>query len=361
MAAKKMENIKDLAPTIGPKQMTQLIHANLDRPSHMRHNLLFKGAPGVGKTDLIKQAFKSYGADLLVMHPVISDPTDFKGLPWIVEGRADFIPFNELRTLINVSKLTGVFFDDAGQAMPAVQAALMQLIWGGQIGQHKINNDKVVFMLATNRKQDRAAVGTILKPLLGRCLIYELQPLLDDWLQWYFKQDLPAEIAGFVRFKPDMLFKDDAGTKDDKAREQNMENAPCPRTIHMMAKELSCKPALDTEFQTYSACAGPACAVEFMAFLDVYRSLPNIDLMLKHPEKSQDQIPHDKPSVLYALCGALAKRASKKTFAALVEISKYLPKEFGVMMIRDSVHYNEEVAETEEFIQWAGLYSDVLI
>jgi len=359
MAENKIDTIKNLAPTISPKQMKTIIQDNLERPAKFRRNLLFKGAPGVGKTWITEEACKDMGVPLIISHPVIADPTDFKGFPWIIDGHADFVPFNELRQLVEADRLTAFFFDDMGQAMPAVQAAAMQLIWGGRIGRHKVNTDNVAFIMATNRKQDRAAVGTMLKPLLGRCAIYELQPLLEDWVQWYLKQpDLPDVVPSFVRFKPDMLFKDDAGTKDDKTREQNMENGPCPRTLHMMAQELACKPALDLEFQAYAACVGPACAIEFMAFLDIYRSLPNIDLMLKHPGKVD--IP-TKPSVLYALCGALAKRANEKTFKAIVEISKKLPKEFGVMMVRDSVHYNEKVAETDEFITWAGLYSDVLI
>ena len=57
--------------------------------------VLIKGAPGIGKSDIVKQACKLVGAKLIVAHPVVSDPTDFKGMPAIVDGVATFLPFGE--------------------------------------------------------------------------------------------------------------------------------------------------------------------------------------------------------------------------------------------------------------------------
>ena len=44
--------------------------------------ILVKGKPGIGKSDIIEQACIDAGADLIISHPVVSDPTDFKGLPF---------------------------------------------------------------------------------------------------------------------------------------------------------------------------------------------------------------------------------------------------------------------------------------
>jgi len=51
-----------------------------------------------------------------------------KGLPFVVNNNAEFLPFGNLRKLINADKLTVCFFDDLGQATPAVQSSAMQLI-----------------------------------------------------------------------------------------------------------------------------------------------------------------------------------------------------------------------------------------
>src|SRR4051812_21302045 len=90
--------------------------------------VLIKGAPGCGKTDSWDTAVDIYAdeyeseADRLVIHPVISDPTDAKGLPGIVEGKADFLPFGDLRRMIEAKRPLFVLLDDLGQAPAVVQA-----------------------------------------------------------------------------------------------------------------------------------------------------------------------------------------------------------------------------------------------
>src|SRR5687768_14063984 len=94
--------------------------------------LLIQGLPGVGKTAIVAEVTEELGWDLIVSHPSVSDPTDFKGFPWLhQEGKvtvADWVPFGDLRQLIEAKRPTVWLIDDLGQAPPAVQAALMQLV-----------------------------------------------------------------------------------------------------------------------------------------------------------------------------------------------------------------------------------------
>jgi len=55
--------------------------------------VLFTGAPGIGKSDIVAEACRIANADLIISHPVVSDPTDFKGFPFVVDGKAIFLPF----------------------------------------------------------------------------------------------------------------------------------------------------------------------------------------------------------------------------------------------------------------------------
>src|SRR5258706_16400244 len=90
--------------------------------------VLIQGAPGVGKSDIVAQAAIAADAELILSHPAVSDPTDVKGLPWVVKGKADFLPFGELERAINATERTVWFLDDLGQATAAVQASYMQLL-----------------------------------------------------------------------------------------------------------------------------------------------------------------------------------------------------------------------------------------
>ncbi len=49
-------------------------------------------APGIGKSSIVEQACVEADADCIVMHPVVSDPTDFKGMPWVGEGARHSCP-----------------------------------------------------------------------------------------------------------------------------------------------------------------------------------------------------------------------------------------------------------------------------
>ena len=62
--------------------------------------VLLCGPPGVGKTAIVAQVAKELACELVVSHPVTADPTDFRGLPWMVDGQATFLPIGDLARLI---------------------------------------------------------------------------------------------------------------------------------------------------------------------------------------------------------------------------------------------------------------------
>ena len=112
-----------------PKQLSQLLARTI--PTKMP--VLIKGAPGVGKTDIVRQACAEANVELIISHPVVDEPIDYKGLPSIRDDHAEFLPFGQLRALITAVRPTVYFMDDLGQAPPAVQAAAMQLILARRI------------------------------------------------------------------------------------------------------------------------------------------------------------------------------------------------------------------------------------
>src|SRR5271156_3640100 len=148
---------------VKPSQLLTLLSHTI--PARMA-GLICSG-PGTGKSSIGEQACGEADADCIVMHPVVSDPTDFKGMPWVGDGGATFLPFGDLQKLVNATKLTACFIDDLGQATPAVQAAAMQLILARTINGHRVSG-QVVFIAATNRRTDRAGVSGILEPVKSR-------------------------------------------------------------------------------------------------------------------------------------------------------------------------------------------------
>lgn len=307
-------------------------------------NVLIVGAPGEGKTDLVRQATSAAAADMILSHPAVEDPTKPGGLPWVGENAksATFLPFGDLARAINAKKKTVWFLDDIGQATPAVQASYMQLLHGGQVGEHKIS-DHVSFIGATNRRTDRAGVSGLLEPVKSRFVtIVEYRADVDEWCEWALDNGVRPEAVAFLRFRPSLLsaFQPSA----------DLTNSPTPRTWVHASRILDMGLPQRIKVAALAGAVGAGAAIELVSFLDMIEQLPNIDAIVLDPNGSP--IP-DKPSALYAVTTALATRANKTTFGAIARYAQRLVDEqhgeFAVLLVRDAQRRDAQVAHTADY------------
>lgn len=332
---------------MGPKELK----VRLEKYAKKGYPVLIKGAPGVGKSDIVSQVATDIKFELIITHPVVSDPTDFKGQPCVVDingkKRAEFLPFGDLRKMIHAKRPTYVFIDDLGQAPAAVQAACMQLLLARQINGKKIS-DHIVFVAATNRRQDRAGVTGILEPVKSRFYnIYELQPDKDDWIEWALEHDMPEELIGFVNFRPELLCTEEA-TSD-------IVNHPCPRTLAHAGETIMMGL---TSIEDLTGVVGAGCAVELNGFIRVYEELPSIDALIMNPTDAP--IPTDS-SAKYAIVAALVGRVSKDNVNRIFKYGNRLPGAFSTLLVRDSVRKDKTLQKTRAFVEWCQKHADVLM
>jgi len=314
------------------------------------NTVMVKGAPGVGKSDIIGQVCRDLGVNLIIEHPAVADPTDYKGMPYASDGKAMFLPFGNLEKIINATERTVYFLDDLGQAAPAVQKATMQLLQARRINGHKVA-DCVTFISATNGHLDRAGVTGLFETVKSRHkTIIELTTDMNDWVPWALKAGLPTELIAFIRFRPGLLH--------DFQPTNELKNSPCPRTVEAVGRLFQAGVPAHLEYEVYSGAAGEGFASEFMGFLNIFRNLPNPDVVLMKPQDAD--VPED-PATLYAICGALAHRANENNMERLVTYANRLPKEFSVLLVRDSHDKHPEIANTRAFIDWATTHNDVMI
>lgn len=311
--------------------------------------VLLKGAPGVGKSDIVAQAAAAAGAELLISHPAVADPTDFKGLPWVAPGQEEavFLPFGDFATAL---KFTGKklwwFFDDLGQAPASVQAGAMQLFLARRVNGHVLP-DSVTFIAATNRRTDRAGVTGILEPVKSRfAAIVELEPNIDDWCSWAFGHGMPAILIAFLRFRPDLLCKFEASA--------DLTNSPLPRTWAHAGKLILLNMPPDIQHAALCGAVGEGPAVEYSAFETMFNELPSVDLILADPNSAL--IP-DRPATRYAVVTALAMRTTKKNFPNVARYAERLTDaaagEFAALLLRDAERKVPEIKETADFVRLA--------
>ncbi len=311
--------------------------------------VLVTGAPGVGKSDIVAQAAEAAGAQLILSHPAVADPTDAKGLPWVAPGgkTATFLPFGELARALDAVVPTVWFLDDLGQAPPSVQASFMQLLLARRVN-GQVLPDCVTFLAATNRRTDRAGVSGVLEPVKSRfAAIVELEVDLDDWTQWAFSAGVPAELVAFMRFRPNLLC--------DFKPTSDLVNCPLPRTWAHAARLLALGMPAALQHQALIGAVGEGAAVEFGAFLHLYKELPAIDSIMADPDAAD--IPTN-PATLYAVVTALGMRADQKTFPVLARYAQRLTDamhgEFAALLLRDAVKRDATVMQTAAFVQLAS-------
>jgi hypothetical protein len=326
------------------------------KPSILKHKLtkcmkgglpvLLKGAPGVGKSDVVAQVAAELDMDVVLSHPVVSDPTDFKGLPVFDDGEAKFLPFGDLLQLIEAVRPTIAFLDDLGQAPACVQAAAMQLILARKINGHEVSKH-VVFVAATNRRQDRAGVTGILEPVKSRfATIYELTVDVDDWVTWAFDNKMPSKLIAFTHFRPALLttFKP---TPD-------IVNSPCPRTFANCGYLINA--GLD-DLESLSGAAGEGCAVEMMGFFKYWNQLPNLSSIIADPTNAE--IPTE-PAALYAVVSGLVEKATSKNIGKIFKYGARLQKEYSILLGRDCIRKDSKLQNTKAFVKWAVDNKDIL-
>jgi len=325
---------------VTPSQLITLLSAAIPQ----RLPILITGAPGVGKSDIVGQAATLTGAELILSHPAVADPTDAKGLPWpkADSGEATFLPFGELARALKATTPTVWFLDDLGQAPPAVQASFMQLILARRVNGH-ILPEFVTFVAATNRRTDRAGVSGILEPVKSRfASVVELHPDIESWSQWGFGAGIPSTLIAFLRFRPDLL--------SQFTPTADMSNSPMPRTWAHLAKLEALNLPQQVEQAAMSGAVGDGPAAEYIAFRRMFQSLTSVDAILLDPKGVK--LP-TQPDQLYAVCTALASKATEKTLSRIGTYAHRLVDaqrgEFAVLLLRDCMRRDESLTTTEAF------------
>lgn len=330
-----------------PAHLTEYLHYGIQN----HFPVLISGAPGIGKSDIVEQACKQANVDLIISHPVVADPTDYKGLPFPRQNGkgADFLPFGDLEQLINAKKETVFFLDDLGQAATSVQAACMQLILARRINGHKVSSN-VTFLAATNRKQDKAGVTGIIAPLKSRFEIQELEVNVKDWIKWAAVNKMPEELMAFIGFKPDLLSSETLTT--------DITNSPCPRAVALVGKQqiTNCPKHLFAD--AVKGAVGEVFATQYTAFLKLFDQLPTVDSVILDPIGAK--IPPTTDSK-YAFTVSLAKRMNDTTIGPICEYLDRLEPELSVCCMKMAIGRDGNLVNTRPFIQWAANKSDDLL
>jgi hypothetical protein len=303
------------------------------------------GPPGIGKSQIVAQVAAELNLPLIDIRAVLLDPVDLRGVPSVKNGTTRWNPPNFLPT-----EGEGLLFlDELSQAPDSVQSSLLQLVLDRRLGEYCMPEGWRI-LAAGNRVTDGTFSRKISKALGSRFATHlELAVDLDEWCAWAIDNQVPSEIIGFLRLRPELLHHFDA-----KAQGHSF---PCPRVWANVGQFLGKLP-VEAELPFFAGALGFGAAAEFTSFLEVFRDLPDIESIMLDPDTS---VVPQEPSVLYALCGAMSRKITSDNAAPAFRYMRRLPSEFQVVWLRDALQAVPKLATSREFSNWARDNGDLLL
>lgn len=324
-----------------PTQFKELVKARF--AAGIKRPLMVEASPGVGKTESVGQIARELGIGFMVVHAPLLQAEDY-GLPVVSKDRT------RLEFVVSCDKFplegsdcpeTGIMlFDELPQAPNEIQKVLANLMQEREIHGKKLKAGWMI-VATGNRLSDRAGANRILGHLGNKMTRVGMEISLDGWTQWALQNEVNVEVISFIRFRPDLL--------TNYLPNQDINATPRSWT-HGVSAQLGKIPT-SLEFETFAGEVGEGPAAEFLAFLKIYRSLPDIDAILREPKKVP--IPKD-PATLYALCGALAHKATPTNFGRALTYVRRMPQEFSVLFVKDAGNRNEDIYTSKDYIDWAS-------
>ena len=302
------------------------------------------GPPGCAKSQIARQVAADAGRAYVDVRALLLDPVDLRGIPW--RDGADrtrwappaFLPPSDDpgRWLVNLEELPS--------AVPMVQAALYQLVLDRKCGEYELP-EGASLIACGNREGDRGVVHRMPTPLPSRFVHLEIRVDAADWCGWGAANGIAPEVLFFIQLRPELLHR-----LDPQSRERAF---PCPRTWEFASNIVRRRNGLDpaSERALFRGAVGEAAAVEFAAFLKVWRELPHPRAVIDNPENAG--IP-ENASALIALCGSLYRLASDVNLDAIVTYAARLRSEVGEFLVGSCVRRAPALQRSPAFIRWAA-------
>ena len=307
------------------------------------------GAPGIGKSSIVKQMAKEMNVAFIDLRLALMDPTDLKGIPFYDKeshtalwAPPAFLP-REGKGIL--------FLDELNSAPPSVQSSAYQLILDRKVGEYSLP-DGWAIVAAGNREGDRGVTYRMPSPLANRFVHFELEVDVNDWRDWAYKSGLDERIIAYIAYKNEHLFTFDA--------KSDVKSFATPRSWEYVANILKSSLSSNLLLDTISGTVGKDVSVSFLSFIKVMDRLPNIANILNAKDVEYVQ----EVDILYALSAGLVsaylKEPDEEVLDNLLNYTLEMKSEFAVMIVQDLQRSGVDMQHSVAFKKWVQKFAYLL-
>jgi MoxR-like ATPase len=305
-----------------------------------RQSVHLWGAPGIGKSDIVRSIAKSLGWKLIEFRANLREPVDCRGIPVadLASGVTKWLVPDELPRADRDGEFGILFLDELNTASPQMQAALFQLVLERRLGDYVLP-DGWTIIAAGNRVSDRAAAQRMPTALRNRFAHIYITPDVDAWVIWANANNVAPEMVAFVRLRRELLHRMPKGD----------ENAfPTPRSLTRAAEHVDAPE--DVRRDLIASHVGDDVASEIDGFIRLYHSIGSLENILVNPDTAT--LPTE-PSQRYAVCTGLARLATRANFSKIMIFANRLDGEGQAVLIHDATLREPKLKETAAYSKWS--------
>ena len=330
---------------------------NQSLPLNTVPSVMLWGAPGVGKSQAIRQLAKAIEENtnkkvsVTDVRLLLFNPIDLRGIPtsnadktlavWL---KPQIFQMDGSNEVINI-----LFLDEISAAPQSVQATAYQITLDRVIGEHKLP-DNCIVIAAGNRTTDKSVAFKMPKALANRVLHIEVEGNFNSWKEWAIRSGINDKVIGFLSFRRNYLMGFDSSS-DDLA-------FATPRSWEMVSKLLNhVNGDIDKMYSLIAGLVGCGVAVEFRTWAQVYHQLPDIKDIF---DGKMPPLPSNTDA-MYALTSSMVAYAREhknemRRIANSISYANKMPPDFSAILLKDYMYieknYKEKLMSIPEFAIW---------
>ena len=291
--------------------------------------------PGEGKTTAIEDLCKELDVSLITVIFAQFDAGELGGFP-VVQGDT----YKRARPFFLPTEGRGVIFlDELPQAPTANQNIAAQLCNERRIGEHVLPEGWTI-VCAGNPMSARAGTNVMPSHLKDRQTHLHIDTDHVGFREYALAAGFLPVITSFINERPEWLQKFDP----------SQDASPSPRSWERVNTILKLGMTTALESIAMKGQIGEGAVADFTGYLRIWKDLPESDKVLADPMNSE--IPSD-PSILYALCSALAHKVTKSTIKNLIAYSgRFEKKEFTAFCMKDALKRNPDLMTEKAVSDW---------